>query len=325
MASADLNTVPLLLRSNDVERHIINIDSRFRDNANLTTASNFYFTLPNTIRNVLRIRLTSIEIPNNCYFFTEAKSNVTIRIFYKDAAGNPFAVPLVIPDGNYNAQDIINALTAAKTQIPGLAWLNIQFDAINGHFIFYGNPPGGQKFGVDTTYETLQLPFDYGLGYYLGFEQRLHMSVALTVGSAAIASGTQVVESDFPANFAGDSYILLALNDYNCVNHSFYGNTIKAFAKIIVKDQKNYMSFDDYAGDHIKEIVFPGAQDLKRFRIQLLNAYGRLIDMTNTNFSMSLELLEIKNMNLHAAIRDSLSLRWFGAGNEQNNAYKAPG
>jgi hypothetical protein len=103
------------------------------------------------------------------------------------------------------------------------------------------------------------------------------------------------------------------------------GNTIKAFAKIVVKDQKNYMSFGDSAGDHIKEIVFPGVQDLKRFRIQLLNAYGQLIDMTNTNFSMSLELLEIKNMNLHAAIRDSLSLRWIGAGNEQNNAYRAPG
>jgi len=314
MASADLNTVPLLLRSNDVERHIINIDSRFRDNANLTTASNFYFTLPNTIRNVLRIRLTSVELPNNYYFFTEAKSNVSIRIFYKDSAGNPIGVPLVIPDGNYTADDMLTALTTVINDASGLSWLAVTFDCTTGHFVFAGN----QYFGVDTTYGAYPRPFDYGLGYYLGFTYGLYKSTPVT-------PTTQVVVSDIPANFAGDPYILLGLNDYYCVNHSYYGNTLKAFAKIIIKDMKNYMGFDDYAGDHIKEIVFPGAQDLTRFRIQLFDAYGQLLDLNATNFSMSLELLEIKNLNLHTAIRDSLSLRWIGAGNEQNNAYRAPG
>jgi len=314
MTTANLNTVPLLLRSNDVERHIINIDSRFRDSATMTTASSFFFTLPTTIRNVLRIRLTSIEIPNNYYFFTAEKSNVSIRLFYKDANNNPIGVPLVIPDGNYTADDMLTALTTAIADISGLSWLHVAFDCTNGHFIFSGN----QYFGIDTMYDSLQRPFDYGLGYYLGFTYGLH-------SSSPVSPTSQVVISDIPANFAGDPYILLVLNDYYCVNHSYNGNTLKAFAKIIIKDMKNYMSFDDYAGDHIKEIVFPGAQDLTRFRVQLFDSYGQLLDLNATNFSMSLELLEIKNLKLYASIRDSLALRWVGAGNEQNNAYRAPG
>jgi hypothetical protein len=114
--------------------------------------------------------------------------------------------------------------------------------------------------------------------------------------------------SDCPANFAGDSYLFLRVNDYSCVRHNYNGNTLNSLAKIVVKQSKNDMTFDDYAGHHIKEVVMTGPEDLRRLHIQIVDAYGEVVDMPCTNFSFSLEILEIMNVNLFNAFRESLSM-----------------
>ena len=294
--------IPLQLRANDVQLHIINVDSRFRDAPERSQASNFHFTMPTQIRNILRIRLTSIEFPNNYYMFTEKRHNTTLRIIYKDPSGNVLWSPITIPDGNYTAYEMETQLNETIQQDPAIqSWLTVQFVPTTGHFIFKGT----RYFAVDPSYESIERISDYGLGFYLGFKRSLHKGVPVSMSSWE-------VESDALATFSGDSYFLLRLNDYKCVSHYFEGNTVDAFAKILLRDSKNSMNFDDYAGDHIKEIVMTGPQDLKRFTVQVLDPYGQLVDLCDTNFSFSLEILEIKNVNLYSAIRDSLATPYAG-------------
>jgi hypothetical protein len=286
--------IPLELRANDVTRHIINIDSRFRTNPSASSTSNFYYRLQAPVRNILRIRITSIEFPNSYLLFTKKRSNVTIRIIYNQVAPQTFII--TIPDGNYTAYEMVDAINAILT--PGLSWLSGAFDPLSGRFTFTGN----QYFAVDTTYESICRPFDYGLGYYLGFSRKSHLAVG--------AVTTWTVSSDQCASFAGDNYVFLKVNDFDCVSQQTDEQTFTALAKIVLREPKNYMAFDDYASQHAKEVVFPNPQDLTRFHIQLLDAYGDIMDLCSSQISFSLEVLEVKNLTLYNTIRDSISLRY---------------
>ena len=48
----------------------LNVDTRFRSNYSGTTATDFTYHLPNPLKNIIRLRLTSCEIPNTEYLFT---------------------------------------------------------------------------------------------------------------------------------------------------------------------------------------------------------------------------------------------------------------
>ena len=70
------------------------------------------------------------------------------------------------------------------------------------------------------------------------------------------------------------------------------------------------MTFDDNAGQHTKEVVFNAPRDLLRFHVQLLDDYGDVVDMCSAQFSVSLEVMEVRNPSLFDAVRDSMTLRY---------------
>jgi hypothetical protein len=295
----DGGALPFQLRANDIQRHIINIDSRFRDSFSLTTAANFYHTLLSPIRNILRIRITSFEFPNNYYMFTSKRKNVAFQVIYQNNEGVAVGQPIYIPDGTYTACELEEELTGQFKEPGGLNWLSVSFNPITGHFIFTGT----QRFAIDTEFESYERGTDYGLGYYMGFSRKLHK---------AVKSGdvNWVIESDCQANFAGDSYILMRLNDYKCVKHYVEGNELSVFAKFILHEQKNNISFDDYSTHLIKEVTFNTPQDLARLHVQILDPYGELLDLGCNNYSFSIEILEIKNPSLYNAVRNSLGVTY---------------
>lgn len=283
-----------MLRANDVQRHILNIDSRFRQSGG--ASSDFYFQVSPPIKNVLRIRVTSIEFPNNYHFFTEKRRNVSFRVLYK-IGGTGMASTITVPDGNYTAGEMEDAIkTILADPANGLTWLSVAFDGVTGAFTFTGT----QYFGIDTVTDSYVRPFDYGLGYYLGFSRRLHTGVKV--------GNTWTATSDQCAHFAGDSYVFLQVNDFACVRHNTDTTELQALAKVVLREPKNYMSFDDYASQHVKEVVFPAPQNIARLRIRVVDAYGEVVDLCSTNFSFSLEVLEIRNSSLYNAVRDSLGV-----------------
>jgi hypothetical protein len=312
--SAPTTRVPFKLRANDVVRHVINVDSRFRDPVRESTAADFYFSLMSPVRNVLRIRVTSIEFPNNYPFFTALRRNVTLRVWYRVSPSEARYADLVIAAGNYTAGDMMDALNAAATAaqatgaLPTDLKLTVTFSEITGRFTF----TAGRYFGLDTTVASFNRRFDYGLGYYLGLTRGMHRSVAA-------GSGKESIVSDWCASFQGDNYLLLQVNDFACVKQTIATNDstwlpsgrekeeLVALGKIVLREPKNYMTFDDYAGQHAKEVVFPSPVDLSRLRVRVLDPYGEVVDMCSSQFSFSLEVLEIRNPLVYNAVRDSLA------------------
>ena len=280
--------LPLELRSNDIVRHILNIDSRFRDNPTSNTTSNFYFKLITPVKNVIRVRITSIEFPNNYYIFTAKRNNTSLYIIYNQTT----RVQITIPDGNYSAYEIMAAIQANLNSI-GLTWLVLSFLPNSGRFVFTGNQP----FCLDMVYKSLPRPFDYGLGYYLGFSRTGHDS-----------DTGFTVTSDHCATFSGDNYVFLKINDFDCVRQTLQDSELTALAKLVLREPKNFMSFDDYASQHVKEVVFQNPTDLSRFHIRILDSYGDVMDLASSQISFSMEVLEVRNTALYNSIRDSGSI-----------------
>jgi len=294
-----LDDLPFALHANDIVKHIINIDSRFRVPTEGSSASNFYFRLPTPIRNVLRIRVTSIEFANNYFVFSAYRRNVTFWITF----GSPVSTAaVVIPDGNYTVDALvttINNLFAGSA----LSWLTLTFNAITGEFIFTGS----QTFSINTACgptDTYNREFDYGLGYNLGFSRGILEATDISGGTVFAAVSNQ------SAYFAGDSYIFLRVNNFECVRQTVGGYQFGALAKIILYQAKDYMNFDDYTGHHAKEVTFPNPYDLTRFKIQLVDPYGQLLQMDSSQFSFSLEVLEVRNLSLYNTIRDAFATKW---------------
>lgn len=293
--------VPFQLQATDIKKHILNVDSRFRESGG--SSSNFYFRLLSPVKNVLRIRITSIEIPNSYYIFSKLRRNVALRILYGPSLASIFQVTL--SDGNYSAYDMVDALNAILSA-GGLSWMRMSFDLITGKFTFTGS----QVFAVDTAIDgvspavTWNRPFDYGLGYNMGFSRGIFDA------AGPDASGNFLATSDQFSYFAGDIYALLKLNDFECVRQTIDGSDFTALAKIIITEPKNYMAYDDYASQHAKEVVFPTPQDLSRLHVQLLDPYGEPIQMVSSQFSFSIEVLEIMNLSLYNTVRDAFAVGW---------------
>jgi hypothetical protein len=299
--SMHFKDVPFQLQATDIKKHILNVDSRFRGPGG--SSSDFYFRLLAPVKNVLRIRITSVEIPNNFYMFSVVRRNVTLRIFY--GVGLATTKLITIPQGNYSAFDMVDALNL-EFQTEGLTWLTMSFSLVTGSFTFTGT----QVFAVDTGIDgltpavTWNRLFDYGLGYNMGFSRGIFDS------GAPDASGNRFITSDQLSYFAGDTYVLLKINDFDCVLQTMVGSDFTALAKIVLREPKNYMAFDDYASQHAKEVVFPTPQDLSRLHVQLLDAYGEPIDMGSSHVSFSIEVLEIMNLSLYNTVRDAFAVGW---------------
>lgn len=308
--------VPLALRASDIKQHLINIDSRFRDSVHSTNASDFQFTLPSTVRNILRLRLTSIEFPSNYFFFTAKRGNVSFLLRYTPDPNNPTVIverEIVIPDGNYTATGMATVLQLLMRSEPDLSGTVVSFSAVNGAFTF----TTGRPFTFDTAYRCKDRLLDYGLGFYIGFTRGAHDAVAISVTPPVYR-----LVSNICAYFAADNYIFLKINDFGCVQHTVREYTsdptapprrcdeFTAMAKLVLRQPKNFMEFDDYSTDLIKEVVFPAPVDLSRLRVQVVDRYGDVMDMCSSEFSFTLEITEIKNLSLYNTIRDSLAVQY---------------
>jgi hypothetical protein len=304
MTSLRFKDIPFELQATDIKKHILNVDSRFREPGSGGSSADFQFRLLSPVKNVLRIRITSIEMPNNYYNFSSKRRNVVLRIFYGEGLASSAVIK--IPSGNYSAFDMVDAVNTALVA-KGLPWLSVYYNLVTSAFTFTGN----RVFALDTALLTtppssLTWPrtHDYGLGYNMGF------SYGIFDSGAPDASGNRTVTSDQLPNFAGDTYVFLKVNDFDCVRQTVGDSDFTALAKIVVREPKNYMSFDDYAGQHAKEVVFKTPQDLSRLRVQLLDPYGEILQMGSTHISFSIEVLEIMNLSLYNTVRDAFAVGW---------------
>lgn len=269
----------------DTRRRVINIDSRYREDYINSTPTDFKFTLMEPIKNVTKIRLLTAEIPNTEYTFSATKKNLNIVIQPLDSSGNiQTSINITIGEGNYTAANLVDEIAQYFIDnTVSLTALGLTPSITLGDFSGKVTISMGKKcnFIFGTGFDR---PFDFGLGYNLGFRKKYYLNVQSVTAEAII-------------NILGDNYYLLQLDDYGYVQHkAWYKETIRAFAKIPINQDKNIMIFDDLGEQVIREHVFPSPIDIYYFnKVRICDSYGNPVDLQGMQISLALELTEIIN------------------------------
>ena len=105
LAPGELNSIKRITLSQN-----FNFNSCFRHNYYTSSSTDFQYLLPCEIKNVVSLRLASIEIPNVWYLFSHKQKNNTFSICVK-LNGIIEKYNIVIHDGNYDnesLQDYLN-------------------------------------------------------------------------------------------------------------------------------------------------------------------------------------------------------------------------
>lgn len=278
-------------------RRNLNIDTRFRDNYYLTSASNFIIQLPLNIDNVLQMQLATIELPTSYYVVSKQYNNNYFNIVV-----NGENAVITIPDGNYTQttiMDIINTqLTLAGTPFSYISFIINLTNTTTGSAQTMIGPNGT---GVVTQ---LELNFQYDRN---GIEDRgtpLPLKLGWNLGFRnGIYSGVTNYVSEGIVDLTGPRYFYLVVDDYNNnVNNNFYSafNNSILNKNILARISSQANTFNILEQNNLNIVTTPreyfGPINLSALNIQLLDEYGRIIDLNNMDFSFCLTLVIVYDL-----------------------------
>jgi hypothetical protein len=244
---------------------ILNIDSRFRNRDQFKNAGKYTYELLYPIKNVMSIRMSSIEVPNIFYTFTNQKKNNQFAIKFNDTIEYIF-----IQDGNYGVDQILIEISEKLDSINTkyMQKFSISINTINGKVTIKNENKFSLIFDKKDKYTVL--------GDHLGFAKNEY-------------NGNNVYTAEGIIDIIDDQYIFLKINDYG--NLITQLNDRNILAKIIVNKNKNTIIFDNFSNFITKSYKFEQPHTLNKLHIELFDAYGNTVSLNNMNFSMTLELI----------------------------------
>ena len=322
--TGELFNANTVVNVNDLRKRILNIDSRFRaDQSEQTTDFTFKFT--QSYKNLIRLRIASVEIPNMFYSFTKNNNSFIIRAY--DITNQYREFTITIKPGNYTSTDLMSILQTelnTKLRDPFGIFINIDLDLNNAKVTFTHTgvatypvtsvspapTASGKPFVlIFADFEKYRKrPSAFGLGCNLGFRCPIYkVSKSAVVGTPPLTEYS--ITSEGCLDVVGDTYMFLSVNDLHTVEQTTNENYIQAIAKIIIRDEKFGVIYDDGSNYLSNEIIFPAPTDLKILNVQLLDPYGDVIDLNCMNFSFSIEITEVLNTSLYDFYRNYI---WLG-------------
>jgi hypothetical protein len=299
---------------NGVKRKTFNqtimLNTLFREDYENTSSTDFNIVLPYYFKNVLSIRLSSLQLPNVMYNISAANGNNVLFIDVENGGPNG---TVTMPDGNYDISSFVTTLqTQLNTQL-STANFTVTYDQytykitisyinppLNPNFtmIFYTPLPKNNKSQCKIKPENKTKPDnDYrkndcvditqiykNFGWFMGYRKAEY--------SGATSFTTEAVYNSSPYD-----YIYFTLNDYNMSqSQNIFGMFSKSIlgdnilAVIPVTSNSFNICFDNGINLIEKKREYYGPVNIQRLKIQLLNQYGEILNLNNMDFSFSLEL-----------------------------------
>jgi len=278
----------------------ITIDSRFRENYFNSSATNYNIQLPMILENVLSMQLSSIEMPTSYYVISNQYNNNFFTITV-----NGISEVIVVPSGNYTTSSLglfIN--TQLKTLGGNFQYITF---AINIASSFGGSgqmmvgitgsqsgasvlPPGvvidsielnfqADRFGNDDRNTPLPLKF----GWIMGFRNGIY-------------TGNLNYVSEAIMDISGPRYFYLVVEDFNNNNNNglFYTafNSSILNKSVLGRFPLNTSLYSLLLQNNLNVVVLKreyfGPVTIQKLNIQLLDEFGRIVDLNYMDFSFSI-------------------------------------
>ena len=282
----------------------VHINSCFREKYVLTNPCDFKYTIPNEIKNVISMKLASIEIPNSWYLFSEKKKNNRFRIRI-DTDNHDYCFDISVPDGNYNSETLVDYLNKEYFYMNENDNLNDPHKFLN-HIKFSIN-----EFNNKTRFELVGDPdqeFNFSLFFMDDPNEKLNDTLGWTFGFRQMQymNIEDFIFSEGLFDAGGDRYIYFCINDYQYnVNETniicFDETTINenVLAKIPMINGKLCLIVDENDGCSLaKTRRYNGPVNLKRLEIKVMDKFGEIIDLNHMDFSFTLELEILYERNM---------------------------
>jgi hypothetical protein len=257
----------------------LNIDTRYQGDYNLNKLATFTYHLPQRITEVKSIAVRSIEIPMSFYSFSLSHGNTFMKMDNSC---------IVISNDSYTMLD-----TNLKTQ------LNSQMSSI-----FTLDILGNRTTITNTTNttHTIYLNVDVSGGFNkYHFKSSLGWCLGYRLPEYSILSGKSLVAESL-VDFNTIRYLFLVVDEFRQSNpnsfvsplHDGYisknvlaritlNPTIYSFGSILPANIFNGLLLSD-------QRYYSGKTDIQKLQIQLVDEWGRIVDLNQMDFSFCLEI-----------------------------------
>jgi hypothetical protein len=273
----------------------LNIDTRFRENYYASPATNYHLNLPIKMSSVMTMQLSAFEMPTTFYNVSKQYGNNFMTLTVTTTTTSTTSAVLTIQDGNYTYDTITSYLNSILTNLGNpfdslIFVINIMNTSGSGQMVV------GVKAPIDPTTiqfslnfqadkngkEDKSTPLPLKFGWTLGFRNGFYINNTTYVSEGVV-------------DLLGPRYIYLVVDDYNNnVNNNFYSAFSSSILNnnILARISMNANFFDILGQNNLSLITTPreyyGPVDIQKMNIQLLDEYGRVLDINNMDYSFCL-------------------------------------
>jgi hypothetical protein len=296
----------------------LNIDTRFRKDLYTSESSNFTFTLPSPIKNVVSMKLSAFELPTSFYSISQSLGNNFLNIGctyqYDGKDEITYNITVIVDDGNYTVIDFLSVINSKLRPLNPLdgSLINTSlddpksiFNCIQLELDITSNGSGSGKTTLGTSdivqfahkkdIKSIQLNFGLNIagvldsisitskiGWNLGFIRPTYL-------------GKQNYVSDTLPEISTIRYIYICVNDFNnSVNNIFVGafdNWIlnnNILARVPINSPFFNLLMENDLSQNTEQRRYFGPVDIKRINLQILDDHGRILNMNKSNYSICL-------------------------------------
>jgi hypothetical protein len=284
-----------------VNTRYLNIDTRFRENYFSCQSTNYHLDLPLKISGVMSLQLSAIELPTTFFNISKQLGNNFFTIEVDDytigTETKSYSTVITIQNGNYAPSSLIDYLNSIvgmmvepfnrliftdnilNTMISGTGQMIVGISKPYDPFNFTLNFQADKNGNNDNN-----TPLPLKLGWILGFRSGKYVN-----NYTYISEGIM--------DLTGPRYIYLVVDDFNNnVNNAFYGafNSSILNKNILARISLQSKFFDIFIENNLNVITTPrhyyGPVDIQKLHLQLLDEYGRVLDINNMDYSFCLIL-----------------------------------
>jgi hypothetical protein len=298
-----------------INSSILSIDTVFRENYKLTNSNKSLFLLKNPLYNVISMKLVSLELPRMWDIISEENgNNIMIIELYNMPNYSDSIQTIIIPNGHYTNAELVNCLNNLFNNTGnGLEYLTVLVDSKTSKLIICTKNPqvgvsptifiSGDPYYSPNFYYVLDFTgISAGLGKYLGFND---IKYRVDINNKKLDLINYIipvellgyVEGSYSCGIIFDNYIFVNINDFNKnfnsngvigqTDNSLVGNNI--LGRIALNTFPDTLLINNNSDYLLKKRDYYGPVRIRQLEISLINKYGKLINLLNNDYSLTLE------------------------------------
>ena len=265
-------------------KKVLNIDTRFRDNYENSSSTDFVINLPTAFKKVLSMQVINYQLPYTIYCISKKTGS---HSFYVDTS------LIEINDGGYDENSLVREI---NSKLP--SDISLVYNSLSGKFTF--TSLNSNVFSLNFDYiENATMNYNIAtnidknqltLGWIMGFRNNRIIKNGKQITIKYEGSSSYVSEYCYDGGLS-NKYYLLSVNDYQNNHNNVF---VSAFKYQTLTDNNILCKMTNSKEDGTKRLLYPkriyfGPTNINKLHIKIYDEYGRILDVNNSDLTIEIE------------------------------------